>query len=221
MIATLMLAALTAFAPAPPGTVVQSHVVYLAGEAMHSRWRGVLSKKLVGTGATTQYFQWYLSIYQIDGATYRLRYQSPRDGGPFDTVEKASGAPMWFPSQSGAIDGAAELMEPGIQQLVVESHQVGADCGSALVSIFGYDATQHRVIPQATVENGCDLRAKIVTGTNSVPAMVELTGPYYKRDAPMCCPTKAHARATLHYLNGKWVVTPAFYTVYQRSFPHP
>jgi hypothetical protein len=208
------------YSPEPPGAIVQSRVVYLAGQAMSSQWRGVVSKKLVGTSAGMSFYQWYVSIYQIDGDTYRLRYQSPVNGGPFDKVEKANDATMWFPAQSGSIVGAAQLMEPAVEQLVVATHQTGADCGSADLTVFGYDAKTDKVVPEVTVENGCDLSAKIVHGKNGAPDALLLTGPYYNEHAAMCCPTKANASATLIYSDGKWTETPDYFKFYPNAFPH-
>ena len=207
------------YSPKPPGTIVQSQVVYLAGQAMHSQWRGVLSKKLVGTSAGMLFYQWYISIYAINDSTYQLKYQSPENGGPYETVTRTSDASMWFPGQSGTIVGAAQLMEPGVEQLVTLTHQAGADCGSADLTIFRYDPKTSKVVPAATVQNGCDLSAKVVHGTNGDTLM--LTGPYYSPTAPMCCPTKNKATATLSYVNGKWVEKPSYYKLYPNAFPYP
>ncbi|HET9031016.1 MAG TPA: hypothetical protein VFN49_12655 [Candidatus Aquilonibacter sp.] len=208
------------FDPAPPGTVVDSKVVYLAGQAMHSQWRGVVSKKAVGKDSTETFYQWYVSIYQIDGNTYHLRYQSPVNGGPLDALSKASGANMWFPRQSASIVGAGQLMESGVEQLVVASHQSGADCGSADITVFRYDAKTNKVVPAVTLENGCDLNAKIVPSSNGLAAL-QLNGPYYGPKAPMCCPTKPKASATLKYANGKWVEAPNYFKFFPDSFPKP
>lgn len=210
----------TAFDHAPPGTIVSNQVVYLAGQAMHSQWRGIVSKKAVGTGNGETFYQWYVSIYQIDGATYHLRYRSPRDGGPFDTLAKAHGAQMWFPRQSGEAIGAAQLMQPGVEELIVASHQSGADCGSADLTVFGYDAKANRVVPAVTVQNGCNLDAKILPRANGM-ASLQLNGPYYGPHAAMCCPTKPKASAVLKYANGRWVETPNYFTFYPNSFPKP
>ena len=199
-------------------TVVQSQTVYLGGEAMHSQWRGVLTKRLVGTGDGQRFYQWYLSIYQLDGATPRLRYQSPRDGGPFVKLEKANGANLWFPYQEASIVGAGELMQFGVQQLVVASHQTGADCGSAQISVFGYDAKRGAVVPEISLENPCSLQAALVPSASGV-ASLHVTGPYYKPDAALCCPTKARASATLRYANGRWTLTPPLYRVFPRALP--
>jgi hypothetical protein len=206
------------YSPQPPGTILQSQVVYLAGQAMHSQWRGVLSKKLVGTSAGISFYQWYVSIYQIDGTVYRLRYQSPLSGGPYTTVTRTSDASMWFPGQSGAIIGAAQLMGPGIEQLVVSTHQAGADCGSADITIFSYDYKKNKVVPAASIENGCDLSAKIVHSSNGDTLV--LSGPYYNATAAMCCPTKPKASATLSYVNGTWVEKPNYYKLFPKAFPH-
>lgn len=209
------------FATAPPGSIVQSQLVYLSGEGMQSQWRAVISKQNVGSSGHRSYYQWYVSIYQIDydTATYHLRYQSPANGGPLDKVEKGatSDAP-WFPMQSVSIVGVAELMHPGVQNLVVASHQAGADCGSADLTIFATDRAG-KVVPAATVENGCALQATIVHGSSL--DTLQLSGPYYDKKAAMCCPTKNHAIATLKYVNGKWVESPNYFKLYPKSFPHP
>jgi hypothetical protein len=186
---------------------------------MHSQWRGVLSKKLAGTSAGMSFYQWYVSIYAINDTTYQLKYQSPGNGGPFDKLERTSDASMWFPAQSGSIVGAAQLMGQGIEQLVVSTHQAGADCGSADITIFTYDPKKQKVVPAATLQNGCDLSVKIVHSANG--DTLTLTGPYYNEHAPMCCPTKPKATATLSYVNGKWVEKPNYYKLYPSAFPHP
>lgn len=205
------------FSPVPPGSVVTSNVVYLAGEAMHSQWRAVLSKARLGVAYGHTAYQWYLSIYAISGTTYHLRYRSPGNGAPLDRVTKAKGgAPMWFPQQSASIVGAAELMQPGIQQLVFASHQTGADCGTADITIFTTDAKTGKVVPAVSIENGCDLGATIVHAKGG--DAVQLTGPYYSATAPLCCPTKPKATAMLRYRNGAWIETPKYFTLYPRRF---
>ena len=89
------------FVPAPRGVMVKSQLFYPAGEAMHSQWRGVMTKELVGKGGAPSFYQYYLSIYQLTGNTYRLRYPSPANGGPFGKLSKAKGAELWFTFQSG------------------------------------------------------------------------------------------------------------------------
>jgi hypothetical protein len=202
----------TTFAPAPPGSVVQSQLTYIAGQAMHSQWRGVLSKAAVGKGNGETFYQWYLSLYRIDGTTYKLQWQSPKDGGPFDKVEKAHGANMWFPRQGGSIVGSAPLMGPGAEELVVATHQQGADCGTARVDVLFFDAAMQQVMTALTVENGCDLSAKIVKGANGT-ATLQMTGPYYAKNAALCCPTKAKATATFAFKNGSWKETPNYFKI--------
>jgi hypothetical protein len=210
--------AVHSFSPPPPGTVAASQLVYLAGEAMHSQWRAVASKKLVGSASGTSFYQWYLSLYAIDGSTYRLKYQSPANGGPLSKVEQAAGgAKMWFPLQSLALVGAGEFVRPGVQQLVVQSHETGADCGAAIVTIFATNA-KGNVVPAVSVRNGCDLSAKIVRKTGARDSIL-LSGPYYAANAAMCCPTKNHASATLSYANGTWTEKPKYYPLYPGAFP--
>jgi hypothetical protein len=192
--------------PQPPGQIVSNQLVYLAGEGMSSQWRGIVSKKLVGTSAGMSFYQWYLSIYAINGSTYVLKYRSPNKLVPYDTVTRTSDASMWFPGQSGEIVGAGEFMGPGVQQLVVSSHQSGADCGSVRIDIFAYDAKTGNVYPALSIENYCRLDAKIIDGD-----ALQLTGPYYGPKAPTCCPTKPNVSATLRYANGKWLESPQRY----------
>lgn len=207
------------FSPAPPGTVVSNQLVYLAGEAMHSQWRAVASKRLVGSSGTTAFNQWYLSIYRLEGTSYALKYRSPGNGGPLETVTQASdGVKMWFPLQSLTVVGPAELMTAGVQQLVVQSHETGADCGAATVSIFAADA-RGNVVPAVSVRNGCELRATIAHGHGAVRDSIVLSGPYYNAKAPLCCPTKVKAAAVLSYRNGRWTQTPKYYEMFVGKLP--
>jgi len=208
------------FSPAPPGTIAQSQLVYIAGEAMHSQWRAVASKKLVGTGNGMNFYQWYLSMYAIDGTTYRLKYQSPTNGGPLEKVTQASGgAKMWYPIQSLQIAGVGEFVQPGVQQVVVQSHEAGADCGGATVSVFSANA-KGNVVPAASVRNGCDLKAIVAhSSSGSVRDSIVLSGPYYNATAPMCCPTKPKAAAVLSYRNGAWTETPKYFEMFVGKLP--
>jgi hypothetical protein len=199
------------FSPPPPGQMVQSQVVYLAGEAMRSQWRGVLSKKLLGTGSGRSFFQWYLSLYAIDGTVYKLKYQSPSAMIPFDPVVKARNASLWFPVQDAKIAGLGELMGPGAQQLVVQSHQAGADCGTARVDVFFFDAAMQTIMTTLSVENGCDLQATVIHSAGG--DVLQLTGPYYAANAPLCCPTKPKAKAILHFNNGTWTEQPQYFKI--------
>lgn len=205
------------YLPVPPGSVVASQVVYLAGESMHSQWRAVVSKARLGAAFGQTRYQWYLSIYQIGMTTYRLRYQSPRDGGPLSRVTKTTGSPaMWFPVQAASIAGVGALMAPAVEQVVIGSHETGADCGTADVTILTFDEKSAKVVPAVSVQNGCDLGARIVHENNE--DAVQLTGPYYAPSAPLCCPTKPKATAMLRYRNGAWVETPKYFRLYPRRF---
>jgi len=199
------------FSPQPPGSIVQSRLVYLAGEGMHSQWRAVLSKKLLGTGNGTRFYQWFLSFYAIDGTVYRLKYRSPDSAVPFGHVTKAHGAPLWFPVQGASIAGTAEFMGAGSQQLVVQSHEASADCGTARVDIFFFGSAMQTVMTTLSVHNPCDLSASVVHGTHG--DALQLTGPYYAPNAPLCCPTKQRARATLHFNNGTWTEQPRYFKI--------
>jgi hypothetical protein len=207
------------FSPPAPGSVVQSQVVYLSGQAMHSQWRGTISKRVAGKGSGSTFYQWYLSVYQIDNTTYHLRYQSPRDGGPLSKVEKSSGGDMWYPLQSVQIVGPAQLMQPAVEQLIVSSHETGADCGSANVSVL-MATPAGKVVPAVTLQNPCDLTVTVSRGHGSVPDALILSGPYYNATAPNCCPTKPKAIAVLRYRNKKWTETPKYFTFFPNAFPH-
>jgi hypothetical protein len=207
------------FSPPAPGSVMQSQVVYLAGQAMHSQWRAVISKRVAGKSSSTTFYQWYLSIYAIDDTTYRLRYQSPRDGGPLSKVEKASGGDMWYPLQSAEIVDSAQLMQPAVEQLIVSSHETGADCGSATVTVLRTNSAG-KVVPAVTLQNNCDLKVRVSRGTGGAMDALILSGPYYNSTAPNCCPTKAKAVATLRYRNGTWIEKPKYFTLYPNAFQH-
>ncbi|HEV7178742.1 MAG TPA: hypothetical protein VGN11_02660 [Candidatus Baltobacteraceae bacterium] len=172
-------------------------------------WHAVVSKSAIGKSNGTTFYRWAISVF--NGSA--LEYQSPRDGGPLTKVTKAHGAEMWFPAQEASIVGAASLMGTKAQQLVVASHETGADCGAATITVFGVDGASGKVLPMVTVRNGCELTAKIV-GTS-----IQLSGPYYNASAAMCCPTKPQATATLRYAGGKWTESPQYYALYPNAFP--
>ena len=199
------------YSPQPPGAIVQSQVFYPAGEAMHSQWRAVLSKAPVGHSGKQTFYQWYLSIYAIDGNVYHLKYRSPKNPVPFTTVEKAHGGDMWFPFANGTIAGVGELMGPGAQQVVIVSHEMAADCGMARVDVLFQDAAMQMIMPTLSVRNPCDLSAKIVTDSKGVGLAV--TGPYYAPNAALCCPTKPKVTAIFRFTSKGWVQTPKYFEV--------
>lgn len=196
------------YAPAPPGSVAQSETIAFNGANAADRFRAVVSRKLLGSANRQNFYQWYLSIYNLRRGAYRLRYESPRNGGPLSRVEQANGARMWFPVQVATIVGGAALMRRGVQQLVMQSHEMSADCGSGTVTVFATKPGGN-VGPVATVTNPCDLSAKIAADG----ASISLAGPYYAANAPLCCPTKPHATAALRYSDGKWTVSPNYFKV--------
>jgi hypothetical protein len=199
------------YAPPAPGTVAQNQLVYLAGQAMHSQWRAVASKKTVGHSGKIVFYQWYLSIYAINNTTYQLKYQSPKNGGPLSTVTQGHGGGMWFPYQDLKIVGVGQFIQPSVENLVVWSHETGADCGGATVTVFASSNAANKVVRSATVTNPCDLKATIVHGSSS--DSIKLTGPYYSASAALCCPTKPNASAMLRYSSGKWVMTPKLFAL--------
>jgi hypothetical protein len=196
------------FVPLPPGSVVQNQGVAFNGEHANAHWRAVASKKLAGSGNGREFYQWYVSIYALSRGAYRLRYQSPGNGGPLSRVTQANGAKMWFPVQELRIVGTAHLKGPVFQQLVVQSHELGADCGSASVTVFA-TAPGGSVSPAVSVGNPCELRATIRRDGSG--DSIELNGPYYAPNAALCCPTKPDASAVLRYGDGKWRVTPSYF----------
>lgn len=202
------------FSPPPPGTMAQSQLVYLSGQAMHSQWRAVASEVGLGpTPAGAEFMQWYLSIYSIDDTTYELKYQSPRDGEPLSRVTRVGSTGGWLPAQDLKIIGAGVFEKPAIEQLVVQSYEAAADCGMGAVTVFAYDFKTNTVHPVAIVKNYCRLSASIVRGGDA--DAIVLSGPYYSSSAPLCCPTKASVTAALRYRNGKWVETPEYFPLVQ------
>lgn len=196
---------------APPGQVMQRTVAYLSGEAMHSAWYVIASRKLAGKNmGKTPVYQWYLSFYAPDGNDGgRLVYRLPNaQNDPLARVTQAHGAQMFFPHESLRIAGAAELERQGVQDVVVVMHQAAADCGSADAVVFGADARMH-VRARADVRNPCGLQAAIVK--NGALSAVRLSGPYYASDAPLCCPTKPHAVALLRRTPHGWRVMPRYF----------
>jgi hypothetical protein len=209
----LVLAALTSYLPAPPGAIVHRQQTYLAGESMNAKWQAIISKVPVGKNVQQTFYQWYLSIYAMDAGTqrYRLKYQSPKDGIPLSKVTKANGADLWFPVAEASFAGSGELMGPGTQQLVVVSHEASADCGMSRIDVLFYDAAMHQVMPTLSVTNGCDLSASIVHEKDG--DALSVTGPYYAKNAALCCPTKNKATALFRFHNGTWTQTPRYFTV--------
>lgn len=200
--------------PKPPGTIVQSAFVHFNRVAPNSQWRAVASKQHLGSSNGRQFYQWYLSFYGSRQQAYRLRYQSPTSGGPLARVVKGNGTDMWFPVQELRIVGAASLTREDAQQLVVQSHEMAADCGSATVAVFA-EGSGASVIPAVSVANPCELTATIAPDKDSIV----LRGPYYGPKAALCCPTKAAASAVLRYRSGQWIESPNYYKLYVGHLP--
>jgi hypothetical protein len=157
------------------------------------------------------FYQWFLSFYANDGAVYRLKYRSPNAAVPFSHVTKAHGASMWFPVQDAKIVGTGALMGSGAQQLVVQSHEAAADCGTARVDVFFYGSAMQAVMTTLSVENSCELSASLIHGAHG--DVLQLTGPYYATNAPLCCPTKPKVTATLRFSNGSWIERPHYFKI--------
>jgi hypothetical protein len=198
------------FSPKPPGSIVQSVLFYPAGEGMQTQWRAVSSRIHLGGAA----YQWYLSVYSIDFdiATYRLVYQSPRDGGPALRVRKTPRSDLWLPLQSLYIVGEGALEEPSVENLIVQEHRASGDCGSATVTVYGYAFRTRRFGAIASVSNPCALEATIEHDASG--DVVRLSGPYYAPGAALCCPTKPRASAYLRFKGGRWVEAPVYFPLH-------
>lgn len=203
-------AAKTPFDVAPPGRTVQEATARMRPGA--ALWHVILSRKLLGmeSGKVPAY-QWYLSFYAPGRSALRLVYQLPNGRSEdLSRVTKVDGADLYFPHQDVRIAGVAPLQHAGASDVVVLTYESGADCGSANVLIFGADGAMH-VHQLVAVENGCDLRPKIVK--HGARWAVQLTGPYYGPRAAMCCPTRPHASALLEFVDGAWHVTPRYFSI--------
>lgn len=206
----LLLAAFPVLAPPPPGHVVQNVTAYLSGDGMSSRWQVVTSKTLAGKAmGKTPVYQWTLSIYSPpDGPKARLAFRSPGLSDLIPTVQRAPNAQMYFPVEDVKIAGTGQLERPAVDDVVIVTHAVGADCGTATVSILGTDPNGD-VMVRRQVSNYCDLKAQVVR--DGKLDAVRLSGAYYAHNSPVCCPAKAHVSAMLRYRNGQWTVTPAYF----------
>ena len=196
------------FAPPVPGAVRQNATVFLSGQGMSSHWQAITSRKIAGRmNGKTPVYQWWLSVYSPpNGDTAKLALRSPGSADLLPKVEKAHGADAYFPSEDITIVGGAQLEHPQVDDLVTVSHVIGADCGMATVAIIGADERFHTAI-RARVDNYCDLKAAIVNDGDT--QALKITGPYYTKNTPLCCPAKPKVTATLRFRGGKWVMTPA------------
>jgi hypothetical protein len=199
----------------PPGQIVQDVTAYLSGEAMNSAWHVVTSRTLAGKNmGKTPVYQWYLSFYAPAQDGLKLVYQLPNSSTLLvPKVTKAHGADMYFPIGELKIVGAGELEKTGVQDVVVQSHAFAADCGSSIVAVFGSKmaGAVMGIEPRVTVVNPCALTSSIIK--NGAMQAVELAGPYYARNAALCCPTKPRARAMLSFASGKWSVKPNYFMI--------
>src|SRR5581483_3908147 len=98
-----------------------------------------------------------------------------------------------------------------VENLVVEKYEASADCGGGEVAIFAYDPVNEKITKALTIFNGCALHAKVIH--NALGDAVQLTGPYYGPNAPMCCPTKRSVTAIVRYSHRKWTMTPGYFTI--------
>jgi hypothetical protein len=204
----------------PPGQIVKTVTVYLAGEAMNSRYQAVLSRVQIAPakGQTAARYQPYLTIYQQSADTFVQMYQAPGKNDYLDLLGQIQPIPsapgMYEPSvEDVKLVGAGEFMQPTVQQLVVQAYSAGADCGATAVHVIALRSEGHALVDSLKVSNYCDLSASIVGNT------IKLDGPYYGKDAPLCCPTKNSATATATYdmRRHTWTVSPRYFEVVQTS----
>lgn len=198
---------------APPGDVVQTVNFNFATSKASGLYVAVLSRQLLGNGPDGRSeYQPYLTVYRQSPTTGSLTrvYQSPGSADALHVIPKreaiAHAAGIWMPHVEANIVGAGSLMEAGAQQLVVRAYEAGADCGMVAVHVLRLDGAQ-QIVEAARVENFCNLDAAISA------QKLRLTGPYYAKDAPLCCPTKSDAQAVLSYSTGgaSWQLQPAYF----------
>ena len=182
---------------------------------MNSAWHVVTSRTLAGKQmGETPVYQWYLSFYAPSQNGLKLVYRLPNKSTLLiPNVTKAHGAQMYFPHEQLTIVGTGELERSGVQDVVVQSHAFAADCGIATIAVFGAKSagTTFTVEPRVTVNNACSLNASIVK--NGALQNVRLSGPYYAKSAPLCCPTKPNAAAMLTFSAGTWSVKPDYFII--------
>ena len=190
--------------PAPPGTVMQKAVAYLAGDAMHSRYQIIVSRTPLGKPVQ---YQWHLSVYAQNGdQDFRLAYESPSATDRYALVPKLEpghGTTMFFPQETVSIVGSGQLMGEARDQTLVLVHAAAADCGESTLSVLA--ASDGVLSVPVQVSNLCGLSASIAHHT------IVLRGPYYNRTAPAYKPTKNNAVATLKYVDGAWVERPQYF----------
>lgn len=182
---------------------------------MNSAWHVVASRVLAGKQmGKTPVYQWYLSFYAPAGKGFKLVYRLPeKSDSLIPAVTKAHGAEMYYPMETVKIVGAGELEKGGVQDVVVQSQAMAADCGMAMVAVYGakMQGSATTVKRRASISNPCSLTGSIVK--NGSLQAVQLTGPYYSPKAALCCPTKSHVSAMLSFGGGKWTLKPGYFAV--------
>ena len=209
-IASAALALSVTYHPRPPGMVTQDMTVYLAGEAMNSRYHVVASRLRL----TNSDWQPYVTIYAQRGDGFSQIYQSPSKSDALALVPRRDKMPNggpYLPTVDLHLIGKAEFMGARRQQAAVLVHQAAADCGSTTLSILRSDPGPGPIRLVSQVSNPCDLAARIQGNT------IVLSGPYYNANAALCCPTQAHARAILAYGKGRWTLHPAYFKLTVRE----
>lgn len=165
----------------------------------------VLERAAVKRTSPVQY-QYRLTVY---AAKHAIAYRSPGRDSFLSTVVKVPNGPA-FPSQSATIVGVARAARIEGPVLVVQRYQAAADCGTSQVALFS--ASSGAVRRVTTVENPCDLSARIVH--RGARDDIELWGPYYKASDALCCPSKPRVDARLvPGRDGRWTVMPPLFRV--------
>ncbi|GAC1506089.1 MAG: hypothetical protein NVS1B14_11470 [Vulcanimicrobiaceae bacterium] len=197
----------------PPGKIAQDVTAYLAGDAMHSRYRAITSRVRMPDSSQDQ---WYFSLYAQNGdEDFRRIFESPSASDSFNLVpklERPPTAPRYFPNETVRVAGRGEFMGEARDQVLLLVHESSADCGMSTLSVLSSEPGPGPVVVPVQVSNPCSLSVAIAHHT------IVLRGPYYKANAPRYKPTKNNATATLRYVDAHWVERPEYFRlVYPRA----
>lgn len=196
--APLLAAAVPLLRPWPPGQIRREVSAPLPGGGAYT---AVASREPRGSQ-----FQYYLSIYAAwPGAAWHRVFLAPsRESRAIPLVAQGHGTTRFFPDQTLKLLGTAPMKPRSAPLAVAEMHNAGADCGEGTVMLLGQTGGR-RFGPVLSLSNPCALTAKIA-GDH-----LELSGPYYAKNAPLYKPTINHARAVLRYRHGHFTETPDYF----------
>ena len=201
---------------APPGETVQTANFNFIGSKTTGLYVAVLSRRpLAANGNPKPQYQPYLTIYRQDAQSGTLSqiYQSPSASDSLnlipkrELVSKAHG--LWLPGAEVSIVGTGQLMEPNTQQLVVSVYAYAADCGGVTIHVLRLDPASKKLQDALKIENFCKLDGSIAGHS------LLLSGPYYARNAALCCPTKNDAQATAGFdvASKQWIIAPSYFKI--------